>query len=146
MKYGIFGLCGALLLGCSAQEGVPEAAGEFACPVADSDGVGLVEPTDGSAVGAEFVVLMDAGALVVEPAGTMTPGTAHMHLLVDVPFVPAGQVIPADQQHRHYGDGSLTATLSLEPGEHVLRLLAADGAHRAYGGDGCRDEISLIVN
>ena len=43
-----------------------------------------------------------------------------MHILVDADFVPAGEVIAKDEQHLHYGDGSLETELTLTPGEHVL--------------------------
>lgn len=147
MKHAIFGLCGGLLAACSGGQGGGDGTtGAFDCPVAGAAGVAFVQPADGAEVAGEFQVRMSAGDLAVEPAGTMTAGTGHMHILVDVPFVEAGQVVPNDAQHLHYGDGSLEATLTLEAGEHVLRLLAADGAHRAYGGEGCRDEIGVTVN
>jgi hypothetical protein len=142
MKYLLFGLYGVLLVGCGAQQ---EALGEFDCRAPDNDGVRFVEPLDGAAVPASFSAVMSAGELEVQPAGTMTPGTGHMHILVDAQLLGAGEVIPGDEQHRHYGDGSLTAALELPPGEHVLRLQFADGAHRAYAGAGCHDEIRVSV-
>ena len=142
MKYLIFGLYGALLMGCDAQQ---EATGEFECRTSDDSGVRITEPLDAGTVPVSFTVVMSAGDLEVQPAGTMTPGTGHMHILVDAPFLAAGEVIPKDEQHRHYGDGSLTAKLELPAGEHVLRLQFADGAHRAYSGAGCQDQIGISV-
>ncbi len=142
MKYLIFGLYGVLLVGCGAQQ---EAFGEFDCRVPDNDGSHFVEPLDGSKLPGSFSVVMSAGELEVQPAGTMTPGTGHMHILVDAPLLGPGEVIPADEQHRHYGDGSLTAALELPKGEYVLRLQFGDGAHRAYRGAGCHDEIRFSV-
>lgn len=142
MKYLLFGLYGALLVGCGAQQ---EALGEFDCRAPDNDGVRFVEPLDGAVVPASFSAVMTAGELEVQPAGTMTPGAGHMHILVDAPFLGAGELIPKDEQHRHYGDGSLTADLELAAGEHLLRLQFADAAHRAYGGAGCEDEIRVSV-
>ena len=45
----------------------------------------------------------------------------------------------------HFGQGQLTTTLDLEPGEHTLRLQFADGAHIALDGDQYRDEITVVV-
>ncbi len=142
MKYLIFWLYGALLVGCGAQQG---SSGEFECRATDGDGVRFVEPLDGSTVPGSFTIVMSAGDLEVQPAGTMTPGTGHMHILVDAPLLGPGEVIPADEQHHHYGDGSLTAALELSPGDHTLGLQFADGAHRAYTGAGCSDEIRVSV-
>ncbi len=146
MKYLIFGLYGALLVGCGAQQDpAGGSGGDFDCRSPDNDGVRFVEPLDGSTVPASFSVAMAAGELDVQPSGTMIPGTGHMHILVDVPFLEGGVVIPADEQHRHYGDGSLTAALELPAGEHLLRLQFADGAHRAYSGAGCQDQLGISV-
>jgi hypothetical protein len=58
---------------------------------------------------------------------------------------PAGELIPKDDNHRHFGDGSTIADLELASGEHTLCLQAADGAHVALQGDGLTHEISLTV-
>lgn len=102
-------------------------------------------PADGARVTSPFDVEMAADGVEVAPAGTMEEGTGHMHILIDVPFVPAGEVIPTDDAHRHYGDGSTTAKLDLPPGNHVLRLQLADGAHRAFEGEEYRDDIRVQV-
>ena len=57
----------------------------------------------------------------------------------------AGEVIPTDELHLHYGQGQTTATLELEPGEYTLRLQFADGLHTALEGDQYRDTITIIV-
>ena len=78
---------------------------------------------------------MAATGLVVEPSGEINEGAGHFHILVDTDFVPAGQVIPTDEQHLHYGQGQTEISLELAPGEHTLRLQFADGApHRSGGG------------
>ena len=68
-----------------------------------------------------------------------------MHILIDTEFIPAGDIIPADDQHLHYGDGALEAVLELSPGEHTLYLQFADGAHTALEGDQYRDTIVVFV-
>ena len=71
-------------------------------------------------------------------------GAGHFHILVDTDFIPAGQVIPTDEQHLHYGKGQTEISLELEPGEHTLRLQFADGAHTALEGGQYRDTITVV--
>lgn len=107
----------------------------------------IVEPTDGATVPPTFDVKMAAAGLFVEKSGPVLRETGgHMHLLVDTDFIEAGQVIPADDQHIHFGGGQLTATLELEPGEHVIRLQMANGAHLAMEGEQYRYEITVTVD
>lgn len=153
-------LLALLLAGCDQEQSAQEAA-EPADKAAETQAdqtaaaeesaaepnisVHFVTPEDGATVTSPFEVEMAAEGVDVVPAGTMEEGTGHMHILVDVPFVMPGNVIPSDEQHIHYGDGSTTATLDLEPGEHVLRLQLADGAHMAFEGEEYRDVIRVEV-
>ena len=57
----------------------------------------------------------------------------------------AGELIPADDTHIHFGKAQLTTTLTLEPGSYLLRLQLADGTHRALAGDQSRAEVEIIV-
>jgi hypothetical protein len=107
--------------------------------------VRFVTPLDGATVPAKFAVTMAATGLTVEPAGEIKNGAGHFHILVDTDFVEAGEVIVNDTQHLHYGKGQYTTTLNLEPGEHVLRLQFANGAHIALDGPAYRDEITVTV-
>ncbi len=111
----------------------------------ETPAVGFEQPADGATVTSPFEVVMAATGLVVEPSGEVNEGAGHFHILVDTDFTPAGEVIPTDEQHLHYGQGQTTATLELEPGEHTLRLQFADGLHTALEGDQYRDTITVTV-
>lgn len=100
-------------------------------------------PSDGATVSSPLEIEMAAEGITVAAAGTFEPGTGHFHIVIDQPFVAAGSVIPADSAHVHYGDGSTSTSLELAPGEHVLRLQMADGAHVAL--EGLQDEIRVVV-
>jgi len=100
---------------------------------------------DGQRVASPLNVVMGAENFTVEPAGEIQEGAGHLHIMIDVPCLAAGEVIPKDDNHRHFGDGSTVADLELTPGEHTLCLQAADGAHVALEGDGLTQEISLTV-
>jgi hypothetical protein len=116
-----------------AVDGAPEQAVRF------------VTPTDGATVPPTTTVRMAATGLTVEPAGEVREGAGHFHILVDTDFVPAGEVIPNDEQHLHFGKAQLETEVGLTPSEHVLRLQFADGAHTALEGDEYRDEITVNV-
>ena len=103
------------------------------------------QPTTAAIVPPTFVVKMGAVGVTVDPSGEVVPGSGHMHILVDTDFIPAGEIIPTDEQHLHFGDGSLEAELTLTPGEHTLRLQFADGLHTALEGDQYRDTIIVFV-
>lgn len=108
--------------------------------------VRFVTPLAGATVPPTFTVEMSATGLLVEPAGEIKEGAGHFHILVNTDFVPAGDVIINDDQHRHYGKGQYTTTLNLEPGEHVLRLQFTDGAHIALAGPTYQDTITVTVS
>ncbi|MEZ4861398.1 MAG: DUF4399 domain-containing protein [Caldilineaceae bacterium] len=120
---------------------------ETTSPAATTGGpsVHFVTPTNGATVPPTFDVEMAATGLVVEPSGEIHEGAGHFHILIDTPFVEAGEVILTDDQHLHYGKGQLTTTLTLDPGVHVLRLQFANGAHIALPGPEYRDEITVTV-
>ena len=71
------------------------------------------------------------GGLTIEPAGEVHHGAGHLHLMIDAPCVEPGQLIPRDDNHRHFGQGQTGANLDLAPGEHTLCLQTGDGAHTA---------------
>ena len=100
---------------------------------------------DGQRVASPVSVVMEAENFTIEPAGEIQEGAGHLHIMIDVPCLAPGEVIPKDDNHRHFGDGSTIADLELAPGEHTLCLQAADGAHVALEGDGLTHEISLTV-
>jgi hypothetical protein len=130
-----------LLAGCSGDD-AGEGAGGDAAPGEQSVAFGGIE--DGAEVTSPVAVDFEAEGFTIEPAGdgAITEGAGHMHVMVDTGCVEVGQVIPSDEQHLHFGDGSTSAELELEPGEHTLCLQAGDGAHTALD---LTDEITITV-
>lgn len=102
-------------------------------------------PADGDTLDATFAVRMIVEGVEVAPAGTMQPGSGHLHILIDTTFVEAGNVIPKNASHVHFGDASTEAELTLEPGEHTLGLQFADGAHIALEGGEYRHQIRVVI-
>ncbi len=97
--------------------------------------VRFVWPLPGSTVFSEFDVVFGVTGMGLRKAGedAMDKTTGHHHIIVDSPSIPAGQVVPKDDKHFHYGDASTVAHLTLASGEHELEMQLADGAHLSYG-------------
>ena len=90
----------------------------------------IISPKDGATVGQEVTVTFGLKGMGVAPAGVKKEGTGHHHLLIDVKDLPAaGQVIPKDENHVHFGNGQTEATVKLKPGTHTLQLELADENH-----------------
>ena len=89
---------------------------------------------DGDTVTSPFKIQFGLTGMGIAPAGTQIPNTGHHHLLIDAgDSIPAGQVVPKDSTHLHFGKAQSSATVTLSPGKHVLTLQFADGIHRSYG-------------
>lgn len=101
--------------------------------VARAEGVFFVEPKDGATVTNPVHVKFGIDGMTVAPAGTVTPGTGHHHLLIDGGPLPQGQVAPVSDKSIHYGKGQTETDITLPPGDHTLTAQFADGAHRSYG-------------
>lgn len=90
----------------------------------------IISPSDGATVGQDVTVRFGLKGMGVAPAGVAKEHTGHHHLLVDVKELPAaGQPIPADANHIHFGGGQTQTTLKLAPGTHTLQLELGDQNH-----------------
>lgn len=88
-------------------------------------------PNDGEVIsgGKPFRVWFGLRDMGVAPKDVKIPNTGHHHLLVDTPLPPAGQVIPSDRNHLHFGAGETETMVELPPGKHTLQLLMGDDKH-----------------
>jgi hypothetical protein len=93
----------------------------------------FVTPKDGATVSNPVHVKFGVEGMKIVPAGTMTEGTGHHHLIIDGAALPKGEVIPANDKSLHFGKGQTETDLTLPPGDHTLTLDFGDGAHRSYG-------------
>ncbi|MFC6992923.1 DUF4399 domain-containing protein [Haladaptatus sp. GCM10025707] len=99
--------------------------------VPDDASVAFESPTDGAALKSAAQVVMSAENFDIEPAGEVKQGAGHFHVLIDTDPVETGEVIPNDDQHRHFGDGSKQTVIDLASGDHTLTLQVGNGAHEA---------------
>ncbi|MFC5548825.1 DUF4399 domain-containing protein [Massilia aerilata] len=88
-------------------------------------------PSDGAVLssGKPFRVWFGLRNMGVAPKGVEAKNTGHHHLLIDADPPPAGQQIPSDRNHLHFGAGETETTLELPPGKHTLQLVMGDDKH-----------------
>jgi Domain of unknown function (DUF4399) len=91
------------------------------------------EPKDGAEIKGPVKIVMGVEGMEIKPAGEEIKGTGHHHLLINAGPVAPGQVIPSDDNHKHFGKGQTETVLELPPGDYKLTLQFADGLHRSYG-------------
>ena len=102
---------------------------------------------DGQEVPAKFKVEMGVEGMSLRPAGQDATDkmTGHHHLIVNGGFIKAGEVIPANDTHLHFGKAQTETEIDLKkPGTYTLTLQLADGAHRSYG-EKYSSSIKVIV-
>ena len=73
----------------------------------------IVSPADGATVSSPVTVVFGLKGMGVAPAGTEMEKTGHHHLIIDAPLPPAGQPVPADANHKHFGGGQTETTIEL---------------------------------
>lgn len=130
-----------LQLGNGAHEALP-ATDEVTVDVVGESSVSFAAPEDGATVTNPVEIEMSAENFTVQESGEINQNAGHFHVLVDQDPVPAGEVIPNDDDHVHFGDGATTAELDLAFGEHTLVLQPGNGAHEAYP---IHEEITVTV-
>lgn len=96
---------------------------------------------DGQTVTSPVTIEFGVEGMEVNPAGEIVKGTGHHHILIGEEFTEKGVVVPADDHHIHFGDGSTSTILELEPGAYMLSLQFANGIHQSYG-----KQMSATVN
>jgi len=111
----------AVLAGCSSMKSPSDKS------------VSFVEPKDGATVTSPFKVVFAVKGMAVEPAGEIKADSGHHHLLINLPAMNAGEAIPVDDKHLHYGKAQTEAEVTLPPGRYKLTMQFANGAHVSYG-------------
>jgi hypothetical protein len=106
--------------------------------------VSFVEPANGATVTSPFKVKFAVSGMDIKPAGDMSANTGHHHLLINAGAVKAGEVVPADETHIHFGKGQTETEVKLPPGNYVLTMQFANGLHQSYG-PGMSKEIKITV-
>lgn len=114
-------------------------------PAPPEAAVYFISPEDGATVSGPVTVRFGLRGMGVAPAGTVAEGTGHHHLIVDAPLPPAGQPIPNDATHLHFGKGQTEAKVTLAPGRHTLQLLVGDHSHIPHDPVVASEVITITV-
>jgi hypothetical protein len=93
--------------------------------------VTIVTPMNGALVNGSEVTVTLSSTVEIVPAGEMTEGTGHHHLYLDADLTPIDEPVPTvPGSIVHMGDASSSYVFEgVEPGEHRLIAVVADGAH-----------------
>ena len=147
----------ALLAGCGG-------GGEAEAPAMETDAapapaaaaaptgpprVFFVAPADGSDNPAEIGVAFEFGvenfeiSPVPDPMNAVRAAVGHYHLGVGAECLPVGEIIPQADPWVHFGDGSNTIEVQLEPGEYQMSVQVGDDEHRTL--EGLCDTITIRV-
>lgn len=129
----------------SAMVGAVTIDGPIVNYTPETGSVSFTTPDDGSVVTAPVSFEMTAENFTVESASNgVRDGAGHLHILIDQPAVEPGEAIPNNESngYYHYGDGSTSAEIDLQPGRYTARVQAGDAKHRAYD---LTDTVQLAV-
>jgi hypothetical protein len=105
----------------------------------------FVTPGDGATVSNPVILNFAVSGMGVARAGDNKPMTGHHHVIIDAELPAMDMPIPADANNVHFGDGSSTTELTLEPGEHTLQLVFADHLHIPHDPPVFSDRITITV-
>tara|TARA_B110000438_G_scaffold175951_1_gene168107 strand:+ start:1689 stop:2177 length:489 start_codon:yes stop_codon:yes gene_type:complete len=112
---------------------------------ADGASVFFITPTSGAIVSNPIVIEFGITGMDIVKAGTEQENSGHHHLLIDTELPAMGMPIPADDHHIHFGDGSDSTEISLEPGEHTVQMLLGDYLHIPHNPPLSSAQITIIV-
>jgi hypothetical protein len=100
---------------------------------ATAQSVRIVEPKDGATVSSPFTVKLDVKGMKVAPAGEVTAGVGHHHVLINQDMIAKGEEIPFTRRHVHLNKGQAETAVTLPAGTYKLTALFGDGAHKSLG-------------
>lgn len=116
------------------QMPAPDATVPELPPVPDGARVYFKNLMNNATISSPFKLEMGLEVIRIDTAGPVVSGTGHHHLFIDAEdSLPAGEIVPKDSTHIHFGKGQTEYELKLSPGPHKLSLQMADGLHRSYG-------------
>lgn len=105
----------------------------------------FVSPADGDTVTNPITVEFGIEGMTIARAGVEQAGSGHHHLIIDAGLPDTSMPIPANENYVHFGDGSTSTELTLEPGEHTLQLLLGDHLHVPHDPPVASEVITITV-
>ncbi len=114
-------------------------------PSVEGTRVFFITPSDGATLSDPVSIEFGIEGMAVVKAGDMQPQSGHHHLLIDTGLPDLDLPIPADANHIHFGDGSTSTELTLDPGQHSLQLLLGDYLHIPHQPPVVSEVITITV-
>ncbi|MGI9237949.1 MAG: DUF4399 domain-containing protein [Woeseiaceae bacterium] len=105
----------------------------------------FITPADGDTVSNPITIEFGIQGMNVVKAGDDQADSGHHHLLIDTELPDLELPIPASPNHVHFGDGSTSTQITLEPGTHTLCLLLGDHRHIPHDPAIASDAITIKV-
>lgn len=106
----------------------------------------IIWPNEGQRIKGAFWCRFGLRNMGIARAGDKTANAGHHHLLVDANEpIKAGDVIPSDKNHLHFGAGQSEARIDLPPGRHTLQLVLGDGDHKVFNPPIVSKKITVTV-
>jgi hypothetical protein len=106
----------------------------------------IIWPNDGQRIKGPFWCRFGLRNMGIARAGDKTPNAGHHHLFVDLnEEIKAGDVIPSDKNHIHFGAGQSEARVDLPPGRHTLQLVLGDADHKVFSPAVVSKKITVTV-
>jgi hypothetical protein len=132
---------------CAATLGVAAPAHAQNTPSPPGAVAYIIWPPDGQVIeGGKLWVRMGLKNMGVAPSGIEKPNTGHHHLIVNSDLPPAGEPIPNDRNHLHFGGGETEARLiDLPPGKYTLQLALADAKHYLHNPPVVSERITITI-
>ncbi|MEM6387311.1 MAG: DUF4399 domain-containing protein [Pseudomonadota bacterium] len=122
-------------------------------PAPEDAAVYFVNLENGATVTSPVKVIFGLTGMGIAPAGMERDSTGHHHLLLNRPPLGEGElgaeefetVVPADDNHLHFGGGQTETVLELPPGDHTLQLVFGDASHIPHANPVKSEVITITV-
>jgi hypothetical protein len=135
----------ALMLALALAGSYAAAAQDFRQPSPPGARVYFIAPKNGAVISGPVTVKFGLSGMGVAPAGVDKKDTGHHHLLIDTTLEDDKAPIPADDKHRHFGNGQTETTINLPPGRHTLQLVLGDYQHIPFNPMVASEVITITV-
>ena len=120
-------------------------AQDIRTPAPQGAKVYFIEPKNGAEISGAVSVKMGLAGMGVAPAGVEKKDTGHHHILVNQPTFDGSAPLPADDKHRHFGNGQTETALTLPAGKHTLQLVLGDHNHIPHNPPVVSEVITVTV-